>query len=162
MGKQNLGGVYANMDFAPYVYQEYPKYIPTGPHGQHVIAKDADHEEKILAKVQQDQDDAPPEPVQYVSDPEKEILISRARELNVPFNSKWSKLKLQHIVNEAELEVDSLPAEYPLDKNENENSREYKEKLISDAKALDIPATHLWGIPRLKAHIAEAQARLKE
>lgn len=171
MANKNNGGVYANMDFPPYAYQEYPKHIKTGPHGQYAIVNSAAEEAQILNKLQVDEDNAPAELVQLVSDPEKEILISRAKELGVPFNAKWSKSKLQMVVNEAEEAVDVLPPEDPeakeKEKNvpqpvEGETPEEYKDHLIQEAKFLGIPANKLWGLPRLKASISEAKAKLKD
>lgn len=175
MAKQNMGGVYANMDFPPYSYQPYPRHIVTGPHGKYEVAHSAEEESKILAKLQKDQDDAPAEPVHFVADPEKEILISRARELQVPFNSLWSKAKLKKLVEQAEADtdVDSLPAEdlerkklitsitaEDVEEEEAaESAEDYKETLIAKARNLGINANKLWGIPRLKASIAEKQVR---
>lgn len=177
MAKQNLGGVYANMDFPPYVWQEYPKHIATGPHGKYEVAQNAADEERIRAKLQKDQDDAPAEPVHLVLDPQKEILISRAHELGVAINRKWSVAKLQQVVNAAEQSVDNLPAEGEegqADETPNDPSgtvvdmpqepidetpKQLKDRLLAEAKALGIEAHHLWGVPRLKAAIAEAQAK---
>lgn len=172
MAKQNLGGVYANMDFPAYEWKEFPKAVTTGPHGQYVVVQSAIEESEVRSKLQKDQDDAPAIHIPYVADPEKEILISRARELGVAFNPKWSKAKLQVTVNEAEREVDSLPAELPKKKSapvittiepeielHNESPEDTKARLVAEVKALGINPTgiHLWGIPRLKAAIAEAQ-----
>lgn len=178
MAKQNFGGVYANMDFPPYVWQEYPKYIATGVNGQHTIVYSAVEESALKNKMQKAQDDMPAEPVHYVADPEKEILISRAAELEVPINRKWSKAKLEQVVKEAEEAIDDLPAEEAPVKNmklavieeynddqeiveDSESPEEYKDRLINEAKALNIPANKLWGIPRLTASIAEAKAKMK-
>jgi hypothetical protein len=163
MAKQNLGGVYANMDFPPYVWTEYPKHIKTGNGSEFSIANNAEEEAKILAKLQKNEDDAPPETYNYVADPEKEILISRAAELGVPINRKWSKSKIQTVVQGAEDNVDALPAELPEVEEviPEENSEQYKDKLIAEAKDLGIPANKLWGIPRLKSSIAEIKKSRK-
>lgn len=168
---QNLGGVYANMDFPPYVWTEFPKHIKTGPYGQYEVAKTATEEKEILTKLQKEHDNTPAEVIHYASDPAKEILISRARELEVPINIKWSKTKLQAVVDEAEKAIDDLPAEgatlpkvmvleeieTPATVEELENE---KTTLYNEAKALGLKTTgmHLWGIPRLKAAIIEAKA----
>lgn len=151
MAKQNLGGVYANMDFPPYEYREYPKHIRTGPYGRYEVANNAAEEEKILAKLKQDNDDAPAIMAPLIADPEKEILISRARELGIAFNSQWSKAKLTLVVQAAEKEIDNLPPEEELDE---------KAKLYAEAKSLGLKAQgmHLWKIERLKAAIAEVKA----
>lgn len=177
MAKQNTGGVYANMDFPPYTYVEYPKHISIGPHGQHTTVFNKQEEQELLSKMQKDQDDAPAYIEPLVVDPAKEILISRARELGVAFNAKWSKAKLEQVVKAAEDDVDNLPPEMPAEKKsriaapvvEDDAAEsveitpeEYKDSLISQAKSFDIPANKLWGIPRLKASIAEAKAKLKD
>jgi hypothetical protein len=180
MAKQNYGGVYANMDFPPYEFREFPKSVPTGPYGKHEIAYSKTEEMAILAKLQKDEDEAPAVVAPYVADPVKEILISRARELQIPFNSQWSKAKLTKIVEEAEADVDNLPAEVPESKRNSQsaaspedpddedegeldvvNEDELKDKLIAQAKSLGIQDNRLWGIPRLKMSITEAQAKLK-
>lgn len=164
MAKQNLGGVYANMEFAPYTYQEYPKHVPIGPNGKYEVALNAAEEERILSKMQKYDDDAPAETVAYVPDPDKEILISRAAELGIPINRKWSKAKIQTLVEGAEDDVDSLPAESEKTEDEealsNTTPEELKESLIAKAKSLGIPANKLWGIPRLKASIAEVTKKI--
>lgn len=172
MAKQNFGGVYANMDFPAWQFVEYPKHIITGLHGKFETAYSAADEERIRARLQKDQDDAPAEHVPYVADPAKEILISRARELGVAFNSKWSKAKLEQTVKAAEDAVDDLPAEEvavrpkrpmptpPIIENDEEATADVqKARLYDRAKELGLNAQgmHLWGIPRLKAAIAEAQ-----
>lgn len=167
MAKQNYGGVYANMDFKPYAYTEYPKHIPTGPHGKFETANDAMEEKAILAKLQKDEDDAPAIAMPFVSDHAKDILISRATELGVAFNPKWSKMKLEQTVKQAEEDTDNLPADVVgtrkvkpiIDMTATEIDSEpeiSKDDLIAQAKALGIPANKLWGIPRLKSSIAEA------
>lgn len=161
MAKPHTGGVYANMDFPPYVYQPYPRHVPTGPHGKYEVANSEAEEAAILGKLQKDQDDAPAVMAPHVADPEKEILISRARELGVPFNSKWSKMKLQLLVNEAEAAVDDLPPEEEPTKRKGKSVEDVeeglKDHLIEQAKALGIPANKLWGIPRLRSSISEAK-----
>lgn len=154
MAKQNYGGVYANMEFPPYVWTEYPKHVPIGG-GRYEVANNADDEAKILQRLQKDEDNAPAYIEPLVTDPAKEILISRARELGVPFNAKWSKTKLEQVVKEAEDTIDSLPAESNKSEDTELPSEELKEKLLAEAKALGIPANRLWGIPRLRASIAE-------
>lgn len=151
VAKQNLGGVYANMDFPPYEYREYPKHIRTGPYGKYEVALNQEDELKILTRLKQDDDNAPAiAPAALIADPEKEILISRVRELGVAFNPQWSKAKLSKVVDEAEKEVDNLPPEEELDE---------KAKLYKEAKALGLKAQgmHLWKSERLKAAIAEAK-----
>jgi hypothetical protein len=173
------GGVYENMDFetiyGPKEWHEFPKAIPTGPDGQSTIVQNAAEEKAIRARMQKDEDDAPALQPAYVADPEKEILISRARELNVPFNPKWSKAKLTATVEAAESDVDNLPAEAkatPQHKSlaeiaeslpplHNESIEDQKERLLDQAKAMGIKgnAMHMWGIPRLKAAMAEHEAK---
>lgn len=150
MAKQNLGGVYANMDFPPYVWQEYPKHIKTGQYGQFEIAANAQDEERILSKLQLEDDNAPAIAAPLVADPEKEILISRAVELGIAFNPKWSKAKLTTVIDIAEKEVDNLPPEEEVDE---------KAKLYAEAKSLGLKAQgmHLWKAERLKAAISEAK-----
>lgn len=151
MAKQNLGGVYANMEFPTYEYREYPKHIRTGLHGAYEIAQNENDEMRILTKLKQDDDNAPAiAPQALVADPEKEILISRARELGIAFNSQWSKAKLKVAIDTAEKEVDNLPPEEELDE---------KAKLFKEAKSLGLKAQgmHLWKIDRLKAAIADAK-----
>lgn len=160
-------GVYANIDFekryGPKVYREYPKHVPTGKTGQYTVAKDAQEEQAILAKLQITDDEQPAEYHPYVADPKKEILISRARELQVPFNPKWSVEKLASIVKEAEAAVDKLPVESleQIEEDTGETPEEVKDRLIKEAKALGIPANRLWGIPRLKKQIAEAKKNIE-
>ena len=175
---QNLGGVYANMDFPPYTYIEYPKHITVGPHGKIEVANNIDEEKAIRSRLQKASDDAPAEIHNYVADPEKEILISRARELGVPFNAKWSKAKLQSVVDAAELEIDNLPPEDSEakkaaqeaaieqqfddeDPDPVESAEEEKTRLYEKAKSLGINEKnmHLWGASRLKSAIAEAHSK---
>lgn len=183
MAKQNLGGVYANMDFPPYVWQEYPKHISTGPYGKFETVHSKQEEMAILARLDSEFDNAPAEAVKYVPDPEKDILIARARELGVAINPKWSKAKLSVVVSEAEEAVDNLPAELPQARERPSNKLtlgnvappqsmlpaedpkdaqydspdDLKNALYLEAKDLGINGTgmHLWGIPRLKQAIAE-------
>lgn len=188
MAKQNFGGVYANMDFPPYVWQEYPKHIPTGPYGKFEVAYSKADEDKIVARLDNEFDNAPAEAVKFVPDPEKDILIARARELRIPINAKWSKAKLSQLVSEAEEAVDSLPAELPNprerpsnkltlanstpqpismisaeDPNDEkfESADDLKNSLYLKAKEIGVTGTgmHLWGIPRLKQAIAEHEAK---
>lgn len=169
MAKHNFGGVYANMDFPPYEFQPYPKHVKTGPSGEYEIAFDEAEERKIKARLQEQYENAPAETELFVVDPEKEILISRARELGVPINRKWSKEKLTKVVREAEAAIDDLPPEdeednfiktsaprMPQEVNvEPETTEIDKDALIEEAKLLGLPATKLWGVPRLQAAIAE-------
>lgn len=161
--QHNYGGVYANLDYVKLygnkTYKEYPKHIPTGPHGKFEEARDEIEESKILAKLQKDDDDAPAEVVNYVADPEKEILISRAAELGVAINRKWSKAKIAQTIQDAEDSIDLLPVEAA--PAEPEQTEELKTELIAEAKALGIPATKLWGIPRLRATISEVKSKKK-
>lgn len=172
MAKHNYGGVYANMDFPPYEYVPYPRHVKTGPASdQYEVAYNEEDEAKIKARLKKAHDDAPAETEAFLIDPEKEILISRARELNVPINRKWSKQKLEQVLKLAEQEIDDLPPEddsssdqtnlFPNAK-ENVSAQDYdeedKDELIAQAKALGYQATRLWGIPRLKASIAEGKA----
>lgn len=176
MAKQNLGGVYANMEFPPYEFREYPKHITTGLYGQHEVVNSAQEEEALRARLQKALEDKPADAVHLVADPAKEILISRAYELGVAINRKWSNAKLAKVVKEAEDAIDDLPPEQigrkksapievisePEAEEETGSADELKEYLISQAKELGIPANKLWGIPRLKTSIAEAKAKLKE
>lgn len=188
MAKQNMGGVYANMDFPPYVWQEYPKHISTGPYGKFEVACSKADEDRIINRLDNEFDNAPAEAARLVLDPDKEIIISRARELGVPINPKWSKAKLSQVVNDAEEAVDSLPAEViptrerpsskltltqpvnslttsPLESDPNdsryESADDLKNALYLKAKEIGVNGTgmHLWGIPRLKQAIAEHEAK---
>lgn len=176
MAKKNYGGVYANMEFPPYEYVPYPRHIITGPNGLFEVAHSEQDEKEIKTRLRKERDEAPEESEAFAIDPEKEILISRARELSVPINRKWSKEKLGKVVRDAEDAIDNLPPEddqpvkqsqINLDDEPAEDfveepkleSTEDKAELIAQAKALGIPATFLWGVPRLKASIAEAQAK---
>lgn len=172
MAKQNYGGVYANMDFHPYVYTEYPKHVSTG-NGRYEVVNNEAEELKILDKLQIVNDAAPAEAIRHVADPEKDILIARAYELGVAINRKWSKQKLEQVVKTAEDDVDSLPADETTIKPvsqvvvsqfeipEETPPVDEKAELLAEAKALGITpqGVHLWGIPRLKAAIAEVKAR---
>lgn len=160
MHRPPYGGVYANMDFdkiyGPKSYQEYPKHIPVGSNGEYLVAHTPKEEEEILGTLQEMDDNAPAKVEHYVADPEKEILISRAREIGVAFNRKWSKAKLKQVVEEAEAEIDALPVERAAEEEDTgETPEEMKDRLIQEAKSLGIPANKLWGIPRLKSTIAE-------
>lgn len=156
MAKQNLGGVYANMEFAPYSFQEYPKHVQTGPWGKYEIARDTKEEQEILARVNQKfeahQDAQARDEAEALLDPHHESLVAKARMLGVPFNSKWSTPKLQIVINEAEKSMDDLPPEENIS-----DVRHNQDELIARAKSLGIPATRLWGIPRLLREIAEKE-----
>jgi len=173
MAKQNYGGVYANMDFPPYTYVPYPRHIATGPRGEYEVAYSEEEERKIKARLQREHDNMPEEVEAFATDPEKEILISRARELNVPINKKWSKEKLKSVVSAAEADIDNLPPEdedddhigvvsltAPTNNNDDNAETDDKEALLGQARDLGIKAQgmHLWGVPRLKATIAEFKA----
>lgn len=173
--RKPYGGVYEGMDFeaiyGPKEWKEFPKAVVTGPHGKSVVVQNAIEEKALRAQIQKDEDDAPAEQPVFAADPEKEILISRARELGVAFNPKWSKAKLKATVETAEADVDSLPAETKthtpsksleeiaanLPPLHNESIEDQKERLLDQAKAMGVKgnAMHMWGIPRLKAAIAE-------
>lgn len=178
------GGVYENYDFekvyGPREWVEYPKAIPTGtgPFDKSFkVALTAEEESAIrIALKQEFEDNLPAEVHAHVADPEKEILISRARELGLAFNEKWSKSKLQGIIANAEAEVDNLPAELPIAKPEtrtmpssllglpasqDEENEDVHAKLLDEAKRLGIKERnmHLWGVPRLKAAIAEEKVK---
>jgi hypothetical protein len=177
--KQNrtFGGVFENYDFekvyGPKTWVEYPKAIPTGitPHDKSFrIAQNAEEEAAIRATLQQAHDSAPAEAQPMVADPAKEILISRARELQIPINEKWSKAKLQGLVEAAEADVDNLPAEVPEPKAvytppepEDSDNEDLHATLLAQAKAIGIKERnmHLWGVVRLKAAIAEEKAKNK-
>lgn len=178
MAKKNYGGVYANMEFPPYEYIPYPRHIITGPNGLYEVANSEEEEKRIKDRLRKAHDDAPAEFEAFIADPEKDILVSRARELNVPINRKWSKQKLQQVIQEAESAIDSLPPEDQEDAKSvfaetpvidhfahiqtslsapAQIEEDDKDELVAQAKALGLPATKVWGIPRLKASIAEAQ-----
>lgn len=145
MAQRNLGGVYANMEFKTYEYQEYPKHIRTGPHGEYKVVNNSHEEEELKAKLEADQNDAPAEQIEVVSDPERDILIARAKDLGVPINKKWSIAKLKLTISDAESEIDDLPAE----------EEDSKEELLVKAKSMGINARPQWSITRLKNAIAE-------
>lgn len=176
------GGVYENYDFekvyGPREWVEYPKAIPTGtgPFDKSFkIANNAVEEAEIRAALKQEfEDNLPAEVHAHVADPEKEILISRARELGLAFNDKWSKSKLSGIISNAEADVDNLPAELPAPKAEpkmptsllglpahDEENEDVHTKLLDEAKRLGIKERnmHLWGVARLKAAIAEEKVK---
>lgn len=180
----NFGGVYANMDFEPYQYREFPKHIPTGTHGEYAVALNPREEANIRARVQEEADaEAAQEQGHTAMDPQKEILFGRAKELGIPFNRKWSISKLQELIITAEAAIDELPAEEnlpvvqvvkePANKLINfattidpgvkttvstpEESEEDKDLLIEEARDLGLPATRVWGVAKLKAEIAKAK-----
>lgn len=177
MAKQNYGGVYANMEFAPYQYQAYPRHIPTGDKGEYEVVFNEEEEVKVRAKLRKQFDDVPAEIEAFTADPEKEILISRARELEVPINRKWSKEKLIATLKAAEDAIDNLPPEGAEDEEPATEPTatvngagiahiadvttveevDDKEALLAKAKELGIKAQgmHLWGVPRLQATISE-------
>lgn len=173
MAKQNYGGVYALMDFPPYVFREFPKLIHTGAHGQYEIVQNKKEEDEVLGRLKAAADALPPENTVSLAtfDPIRETLISRARELEVPINRKWSLAKIRAAIQEAEEAIDNLPAEDNLppedeqtaiDEAHAETDEDDKDSLIDKAKSLGIPASKLWGIPRLKKYIAEAEAKLNK
>ncbi len=172
MAQRNYGGVYANMNFPHYEFQEYPKHVITGSKGQFVVVNNKKEEDELRAKLAS----IAPEIIteDAMVDPEKELLFGRAKELGVPFNRMWSKTKLQKVIDEAELSFDNLPAEgeipggtflakYPeapspdADPTVEVDEDALKLELIAQAKALGINATRLWGIPKIRAAIAEVQ-----
>jgi hypothetical protein len=172
-------GVYENYDwekvYGPKQWVEYPKAIPTGPHGQFKVVQNAEEEKVIRAALQEIHDNTPPYQEPHVADNEKDVLISRARELKIPINTQWSKKKLLQVIADKEAEVDDLPPEdlvdpKPLiapilaqaDETENENE-DLHTTLLNQAKHMGIHERnmHLWGVPRLKAAIAEEKAKQK-
>lgn len=179
MAKQNYGGVYANMDFGTYEFREYPKHIKTGKYGQFVEVHNKEEEIAILGDIEKKQ--AATQIPDASIDHEKEALISKARKMGIPINALWSKSKLEKTIQQAEEELDNLPAEG----DEVETSKvleistptlasasssipdglteeQYKDQLIATAKELGFKsASRLWGIARLKASIAEAEAHSK-
>jgi hypothetical protein len=174
MVRKPYGGVYENMDFAniygPYSFQEYPKHVPIGPDGKYAIANSREEEDAIVARLNL-LDNLPPEPAPLVSDPEKEILISRARELGVPINTKWSKQKIKATIATIEEDVDELPVEEAnVGEQEVYQSPQHaavvsasteKSALLAEARSVGVYDSHMhvWGVPRLKAAIAEAKAK---
>ena len=191
MAKQNYGGVYANMEFPPYEYREYPKHIMTGVEDKYEVVYTKDEEEKVMRRLQRAFDALPTENAAFiVKDPEKDLLIARAHELGVPINRKWSKAKLQSVLADAENEIDSLPPEgaaeealarpitlvekvdEPTEVKAEEAPKSapapaksdndlIKAALIAEAKSLGLnpPGLMLFGIPRLRAMIAEHKAK---
>jgi hypothetical protein len=175
MAKQNYGGVYANMEFPPYEFREFPKHISTGHKdraGKSIfeIANTAEEELAIKKRIQTFLDNAPAEASFSEQDPEREQLAQRAKELNVPINRKWSIKKLQAVIASAEDSVDDLPPEENLAPDEivsdepvveiataSDHLENEKDKLIAEAKSLGIAANKLWGIPRLRSEIAAAK-----
>ena len=173
MAKQNLGGVYAGMDFPPYEWKEYPKHVAIGPHGQTKIVQSAEEEQKLRAELQSEQDNEPAQQLPHVADPTRAILISRAREIGAAINPNWSITKLKSTIEAAEADLDSLPPETLVTTKatheaapevpvlHNQSPDDQKAELIERLKELDPTAKnlHLWGIPRLKAAIAEQEAK---
>lgn len=173
MAKQNYGGVYANMDFPTYEYHPYPRHVIIGAGGLYEVALNEEEERKIKARLKKEREETPAEIEAFIVDPDKEILISRARELNVPINRKWSKAKLESVVKQAEEAIDNLPPESDDDSLAPEDTHpdlfhvpfdsgkeDDKDALLAKAKDLGIKTQgmHLWGVPRLKATIAEFEA----
>lgn len=156
MARSNFGGVYANMDFPPYIFREYPKQIKTGD-GIFEIVNSSEEETALRERLRTG--------TTKELDVQRERLIERAASLGVPINKKWSVEKLSAVIRAAEpddiiLDIsanDDLPPEIE-DPAEEESARDDKDALIAKAKALGISANKLWGIPRLKAQIAEAEA----
>jgi hypothetical protein len=160
MAKQNLGGVYANMEFPPYEFREYPKHIKTGNRNNFEVANNVKEEEEIRSRLQLEKEVRIQAQEAEPTDPIRESLIKTLNKMNVPFNNKWSNTKLQMTIANAELETDNLPAieNVATENNElEETEEEDKDALIAQAKSLGINASRVWGIPRLKKEIAEAQ-----
>lgn len=108
---RNDGGVFRNMDFAPYQFREFPKMIQTGTHGAYQIVNTKEEENELLAQLGKKHDEEVARIACGPVDPEKEALIARAKYLNVPINRKWSNQKLKALIADAEAEVDDLPPE---------------------------------------------------
>jgi hypothetical protein len=175
MAYKNTGGVYANMEFPPYEFREYPKLIPTGPHGAYQIVSSQREENELLDSLGVAREKALAAKAHGPVDPQKEILIARASELGVPINKQWSMLKLQAVISAAEAAVDELPPEgeeieerihnkliAAADEKVEEisNFEDDKTELVARAKELGISsASRIWGVPRLKSAIAEAEAK---
>lgn len=154
MAKSNNGGVYANMDFGSYVYQEYPKHIKTDKFGNYITVSDSTEEKKVRSELQYSDQEAATEVVaQILEDPHHEALVAKCRVLGVPFNPKWSNSKLQATITANETSNDDLPPE-----ENTEDAVEDKDALIAKAKSFGIPATKLWGVPRLLREIEVAEA----
>lgn len=148
---RNNGGVYANMDFGSYQFQEYPKHIKTGAHGQFQAVYSAEEEAKLLSTLG---DQEVIDSLQPPHDAEKEALIARARFLGVPINKLWSNAKIQSALSAAESAVDELPPEEEASTATPEDLR----NLVARAKELGIRSARVsWGEGRLKAHITEAE-----
>lgn len=185
--KRPYGGVYENMDFPTYEFTEYPKHVPSGAHGKYEIAHTAEEEAEISARVGYKQEVIAQEQRELGPDPQRERLILRARELDVPINRKWSLYKISSLIKEAEESLDALPAE-PIDyhtsnsakvakptlvaakivdpddepaENEEPSKKEVHSQLFKEAKALGIECHHVWGIPRLQSAIAEHKLKNK-
>lgn len=175
-------GVYATIDFPPYEYQEFPKYIATGMHGKFEIAYTQEEELEIRTRNQLQSNVISAGRQFSQTDPERELLAGRAAELGVPINRKWSIAKLKQVIMDAEKSIDDLPADeglqatpqinvddLPPDENEHVKQEvppalvvdqaRLKDDLIAKARSMGINANKLWGIPRLKATIAEAEQR---
>jgi hypothetical protein len=151
------GGVYENMDFGTYAYQEYPKHIKTGDHGKYEVALNAEEEATIRARLDFKKEVITAKQEALGPDIEKEKLILRCEDLDIPINRKWSVEKLHMLIRQAESSIDALPAEpASIEKVEGRNGPRHKE-LLEEAKTLGINVNHLWGIPRLEAAIAKAK-----
>ncbi len=173
MAKANLGGIYAAMDFPPYEYREYPKHIVIGPHGQYKTAQNSKEEAEIKSQLSQDfvaeqiAAAAPP------SDPYHEDLILKARSLQIPFNSRWSNTKLAAVIKEAEEAQDNLPAEENVpttlaiagqlkSQSDDEAGSEDYDALTTKARSLGVNVNRVWGLPRLRREIEQAELAMKE
>ena len=163
------GGVYENMDFGNYVYQEYPKHIRTGDHGKFEVVQNEEEEKRVRAKLVKKTEIIQAEQLALGPDIEKEKLLLRCKELDIPVNSKWSNQKLYGLIREAEAAVDALPANENLpdgyssaeeaDAEDHMDPEKLREQLIAEAKSLGIAANKTWGTPRLRSNIAEAKRR---
>lgn len=83
--------LYANMKFADYVYQEYPKWVigdGTEPH--HKLAQNEDEEAAILAGH-----------AVLTQDELKAQLISEAEGLGLMIDRRWGPEKLQKVIRDA-------------------------------------------------------------
>lgn len=169
MAKKNYGGVYANMEFPPYIYQEYPKHIASNPYGKYEVANNPDEEKEIRTRLKLNNEERAV--VQMAAtvaalDPEHENLLNRARLMGIPFNRKWSNEKLCSVIAEAVKESDNLPPEENTEESSNpeveETEEEDKDELIARAKTLGINANKVWGVPRIKREIAEAEDKLAQ
>jgi hypothetical protein len=169
-------GVYANMDFPVYEYREYPKHVKIEPHGFKVV-NSKEEEDQLLQtlgrrneKMKQDIEGMGGE----TRDPERDFLLRRARELNIPVNKLWSTFKFRGLVQKAEDELDKLPAEQiddnlpatgegtaeisvDLSKISEKEQTDLKKSLLEKAHVLGIPATDSWSITRLQNYISEAE-----